>query len=77
MTSKRNRLRELLRVIEATEAEELNCDEFLARVAPLLEAVEAETEVPDELRPAVQHLSVCPECKEEFEALLRAHGIPA
>lgn len=74
MGSKRERLHELLRLVQATEPDELDCDEFLARVAPLLEVVAAEKDLPAELRPVAQHLSVCPECKEEFDALLRAHG---
>jgi len=74
MRSKRDRLRELLRLVQVTEPHELDCDAFLARVATLLEVVAAEKELPAELRPVAQHLSVCPECKEEFDALLRAHG---
>lgn len=68
----RERLRDLLRVIQATEPSEINCDEFLARAAPFLEAFRAGQDIPDELRQVAQHLSVCPECKEEFDAALRA-----
>ena len=73
MRSKRERLRDLLRLVQATEPCEIDCDEFLARVAPFLEVVTAGQDIPDELRQVAQHLSVCPECKEEFDALLRAH----
>jgi hypothetical protein len=77
MQSTRNRLRELLRAVQATEPDELDCDEFLARAAPLLDAIAADRALSRELRPVAQHLRVCPECKEEFEMLLRAHGIDA
>ncbi len=77
MRSTRERLRELLRILQATQPEELDCEQFLHRAAALLEAVQADEILPDALRPVAQHLSVCPECKEEFDALLRAHGIEA
>lgn len=72
MPSKRERLRDLLRVVQATEPSEINCEEFLARVAPFLESFRAGHDIADELRQVGQHLSVCPECNEEFDALLRA-----
>jgi hypothetical protein len=75
MRSKQERLRGLLRVVQATEPSEIDCDEFLVRVAPFLEALTARHDIPDQLRQVAQHLSVCPECKEEFDALLRAHEI--
>jgi hypothetical protein len=76
-STRQERLRALLRVVHATAPEELDCDQFLARVAPLLEAVAADAALAEELRPVAQHLTVCPECKEEFDALLRAHGVPS
>ena len=69
----RRRLRELLRVVMATAENEIDCDELLSRVAALLDARRAGAEVPTELMPALQHLAVCPECKQEFDALLEAH----
>jgi hypothetical protein len=62
-------------MVQATEPFEIDCDEFLARVAPFLELVAADRDIPLELRHVAQHLAVCPQCKEEFDALLRAHEI--
>ena len=75
MTDSRRHLHALLRSIAETRVTELDCDEFLERVAPLLEAIAADRELSTELAPVAQHLLVCPECKEEFDALLRAHGL--
>lgn len=74
MTSATDRLEALLKRVLATEPNELNCDEFLERAAELLEALEADTEPPLRLRMVAQHLVVCPECQEEFDALLRLHA---
>jgi len=73
--STRSQLQTLLRMIEATRQHEIDCDEFLHRAAPLLESIAAEQGLPDTLLPVAQHLTVCPECREEFDALLRTHGI--
>lgn len=67
------RLRELLRVVAATAETEIDCDELLSRVAALLDARRAGADVPPELMPVLQHLAVCPECKQEFDALLEAY----
>jgi len=75
MNPNRSQLHALLRMIDATRRHEIDCDEFLDRVALLLETIAAERGLPDALHPVVQHLLVCPECKEEFDALLRAHGL--
>jgi hypothetical protein len=69
----RQRLRELLRVVMATAPTEIDCDQLLARVGALLEAVEAGAGMPPDLLMALQHLEVCAECKEEFDALLETH----
>ena len=65
-------LDDLLRRVLATEPKELDCDGFLARVAPYLERLEQGGELSADLQSVSQHLSVCPECREEFEALVRA-----
>lgn len=72
MSTAVERLTALLRRILATEPHEIDCDEFLARAAQFLESLETEREQPPELDAVVQHLDVCPECREEFEALIRA-----
>ncbi len=64
--------RKLLQWLERTSAEEIDCDQFLARAAGLAELLRDAGRLPADAAPALQHLTVCPECEEEFEALRRA-----
>jgi hypothetical protein len=73
---RRAQLLELLRAVMATAPEEIDCEEFLDRVGAFLEALGPDGWVPAELRAVSQHLEVCPECKEEFDALLKLHQEP-
>ena len=66
-------LRELLRVVAATRPQEIDCEQFLTRVAAYLESLEREHPLPPELDTVAQHLEVCPECSEEFDALVSTH----
>lgn len=74
MSSVRDQLRALLDSIVRTAPEEIDCEAFLDHAAVLLEALASGDEVPSELETVSQHLKVCPECREEFEALIRAVG---
>lgn len=65
-------LAELARLLAATAPEELDCDAFLHHMAAFAERHGGAAGAPDLLRALRQHMEVCPECKEEFEALLRA-----
>jgi hypothetical protein len=59
-----------LRVLETAESEEISCDELFIK---LDEYVEREVDKKDaaKLMPVVRdHLDLCPECYEEYEALL-------
>lgn len=59
-----------LRVLESVRAEEVSCDEIYARID---EYVEKEVDRKDaaQLMPLVrEHLDLCSECCEEYEALL-------
>lgn len=60
-------------MVMASAPEEIDCDQFLERVAAFLESVGPDGEVPPDLRAVAQHLEVCPECKEELDALLELH----
>ncbi|MEM7310682.1 MAG: hypothetical protein AAF682_28675 [Planctomycetota bacterium] len=63
-------LRTLLRLVDVTQPAEIDCGEFLDRVAGYLERVETGALVPaPEDEDLLQHLRACPECLEEFEAL--------
>ena len=75
MTPTDRELKKLLRLLEVTEPEELDCDQFLQLAAALLETLETGQPQPPELAAASQHLAVCPECSEEFQALLRAYDV--
>ncbi len=72
----REQLRELLRVLAATEPQEIDCEELLARVGAYLEGVKPAGEPPAELRQVAQHLEICSECREEFDALVDFHTRP-
>lgn len=62
----------LLRLVGQTEDGELNCEQCLALVAEFAETQLAGKSIPAVLRAVEQHLSVCGECREEYEALRRA-----
>lgn len=66
---------ELARVLNATADQEIDCAEFLDQVAPYVQALTRRADLAKELRQVAQHLEVCPECQEEFAALLSAEGI--
>ena len=61
----------LLRAIAFTKPEEVDCEEFLSAVSGYVESLTNGQPVPcsDAIH---QHLEVCPECLEEFEALYEA-----
>lgn len=65
-------LADLARIIAATADDEIDCDELLERVAAYLDLADTDGVLPDELEKVRQHLAVCPQCREEFDALVRA-----
>ncbi len=71
MTPTREQLRTLLRLLSDTEPDELDCDQLLQHVGALLETLQDGQEPPEQLAAVSQHLRVCPECREEFDALMR------
>jgi len=69
----REELLALLRLVDVTRPEEIDCGEFLDRVAGYLERLRASGGTPPaDCGDLVHHLLVCPECLEEFEALYEA-----
>lgn len=62
----------LLRLISATDDLEINCEQCLSLVAEFAERRLAGKSINEGLRAVEQHLTVCPECREEYEALRRA-----
>ncbi len=65
---------ELMRLIGLTKDSEINCEQCLALVAEFAEQELAGRSVHDGLKAVEHHLSICPECREEYEALHRALG---
>lgn len=64
--------RELAEVLLNTRPDELTCDEWLDRVGGYAEALAAGAPAPAGSELVAHHLSICPECREEFSALLAA-----
>ena len=71
-------LRKLLNAIEQTQDVEYSCDEVYQLLDQYTEAVERGEDAA-QLMPLVKHhLDLCPDCREEFEALLSVlEGNPA
>ena len=59
-----------LRVLESARAEELSCSDTFARLDEFVER-EVEAKDADKITPLVrEHLDMCPDCCDEYEALL-------
>ena len=59
-----------LRILEGVRAEEMSCDEMFIRLDEFVEA-EVQSKDAEKLMPLVrEHLDMCPDCDEEYEALL-------
>ena len=72
MSLSKEEIAELLRLIGLTRDEEIDCERCLALVAEFAERELAGRSVPAGLEAVAHHLSICAECREEYEALLRA-----
>jgi hypothetical protein len=62
----------LLRLIGLTRDDEIDCERCLARVAEFAEQELAGRSIPAGLEAVAHHLSICAECREEFEVLVQA-----
>ena len=62
-------VKELVRRVEATHEHELNCSECQSSFAEFAEKQIAGLPVDEALALVQHHLSLCPECNEEFQAL--------
>jgi predicted anti-sigma-YlaC factor YlaD len=65
-------IQKMLDVIRATRDVEIDCDACLNQVGEFAESHLNGKAVPEGLRAVEQHLSICGECREEFEALCQA-----
>lgn len=73
MSEMDKKLAELLALVADTCDDEIDCDEFLSRIAGYVEQIAEDPELGREFLSIARHLQICPECKEEFEALLKLH----
>jgi uncharacterized protein with PIN domain len=62
----------LMRLIGITRESEINCNECLDHVAEFAESELSGKAMPEVLDAVRHHLTLCPECKEEYEELLKA-----
>lgn len=67
-----DQLNRLLRQLSVTREHELNCSECLGKMPEFAERELSGKEVPEVLQAVQHHLTLCGECSEEYEALLRA-----
>jgi len=65
-------IQKMLDVVRATETVEIDCDACLSHVGEFAELHLVGRPVPEALKAVEQHLSICDECREEYEALGRA-----
>lgn len=69
MSLSEKEIKGLMRLIGLTKDEEINCEQCLSLVAEFAEQNLAGRSVPEALKAVEQHLSICAECKEEYEYL--------
>jgi hypothetical protein len=65
-------LRALTNVLRLTRPHEMSCDEWLHGVGAYAEAAAAGRPVPPGSELIEHHLALCPDCREEFDALVAA-----
>jgi hypothetical protein len=64
--------RDLARFLLKTRPDEMTCEEWLHQVGEYADAVLAGRPIPPSLHEVQRHMEICPECAEEFCALLAA-----
>lgn len=69
MNLKKQEIDGLMRLIGLTKDEEINCEQCLELVAEFAELALAEKTIPEVLKTVEHHLSVCTDCREEYEIL--------
>ena len=71
MPLSKNEIDDLMRVVGLTKDDEIDCERCLAVVAEFAERQLAGKSISAGLQAVEQHLSICDECREEYEALLK------
>lgn len=72
MALTRETLKKLIEATVIVKPVELGCYECLDQIDQYAERVLADKEIPEALRLVEEHLKICGECREEYEALLVA-----
>lgn len=74
MSLSKDEINRLLQLVGQTNDRELNCEECLALVAEFAERQLAGQSVSTGLLAVEQHLDICGDCREEYEALQKTLG---
>jgi len=72
MTLSKQEISGLMRLIGLTKDDEINCEQCFSLVAEFAERQLTGRSIPEGLKAVEHHLAICGECREEYEALLRA-----
>lgn len=72
MSLSRPELQKMLDVVRATQPVEIDCDVCLMQVGEFAELHLVGKPIPEGLNVIEQHLSICDECREEYEMLCLA-----
>ncbi len=66
-----NKLKTMVRGVARTQETEYSCDDVYQLLDEFTEAVAQGKDVAKLMPLVQQHIEMCPDCREEFEALLR------
>jgi hypothetical protein len=72
MSLSKEEIAKLLRLVDLTRDEEIDCERCLELVAEFAERELAGRSVPAAQEAVAHHLLICTECCEEYQALLQA-----
>ena len=61
----------IVKMLDLTRDREFNCGECLQHVSEFAECQLANKPVSEVIASVEQHLGLCPECREEYEALMK------
>ena len=62
-------LDDMVRLIGLTRPQEIDCDACAAELAEFAESKLAGRSLPEALQLVEHHLAICPDCREEYQAL--------
>lgn len=71
MTHPSDRVKKMLRMIDNTQEIELSCDEVFELLDVYAEMALRGEDVSESLPFVKHHLEMCPDCREEYEAVMR------